>query len=84
MSVMDHPHGKPRAGFPTAKLVGAACALAGVAILAWLGLLLYRGSPQDQLLLVALGIPLAMLIGWAGLGLVFRGLAWLAERRPRP
>jgi hypothetical protein len=53
------------------RIVGIAVALAGVAILAALGVALYNRAAST--VLVDLGIPGAMLTGLAGLTLLFVG-----------
>jgi hypothetical protein len=63
------------------RFAGAACTLAGAAIVVWLTVLIYRGSPADEAIMVALGIPVLMLIGWSGLALVMGGAVWLVARR---
>lgn len=73
--------GSSQQGTSVAMLVGAAWVAAGLAILGWLMLMIYRGSEMDQARLVTLGIPLLMLIGWVGLCLFLGGLAWLIRRR---
>ena len=65
----------------TAHVVGALLTAAGLGILIGLATIMYRGSPHDEALLVGLGIPVLMLIGWAGLVLLLRGLTWVLQRR---
>jgi len=80
---MDDPETppSPRKGSFVRRLVGAAAALAGLALLLWLGSILYQRSEGARTLLVAIGIPLLLLIAWIGLGLLLPGLASLTKRR---
>ena len=72
------PRGKPRLGL--LHLAGAALAAVGLGVLIWLAMIMYGRTPRDEALLVAIGIPLLMLIAWAGVALLLSGLTWLFRR----
>lgn len=57
-------------------LLGVILAIAGLSLLGWLADAIYTGAE----ILVVLGIPLLMTIGWCGLALVLAGFA-LALRK---
>ncbi len=63
------------------RVVGCLIALAGLAILAALGVTLYNHAAST--VLVDLGIPGAMMIGLAGLTLLFVGGALALRREGR-
>jgi hypothetical protein len=58
-------------------LFGALTAITGLAVLSWLFNAVYSGAE----ILIVIGIPMLMLIGWSGLALLLSGLACLLRRR---
>lgn len=63
-------------------LLGAAVALSGAGVLGWLLVVMYRGTPADEDLMIKLGIPVILLLTLLGIVLTVRGLSWLFDEEP--